>query len=251
MRNERDHVFIDCGPVGLAGLGGHGHNDCLSFEAVLDGVHLVSDCGAYVYTASVEERNRFRSTAYHNTPQIDSDEINRFVRWDHLWTLHNDALPEVLRWEKSVDRDLFVGTHTGYRRLDDPVSPVRTIVLDHEQHVLTVTDEIQGVGEHVVSIPLHLACDVEARIEDANRIALKAGGREFLLIWSGTGNWAVEIGSGRISPSYGVVVPSLRLLWRRRGALPATLTLQLLSREAAARADARRSASSQPSAVPA
>ena len=79
MRNDRDHVFIDCGPVGLAGRGGHGHNDCLSFEAVLDGVHLVSDCGAYVYTASAEERNRFRSTAYHNTPQVDGEEINRFV----------------------------------------------------------------------------------------------------------------------------------------------------------------------------
>src|SRR5947207_2339762 len=45
MRNRRDHVFIDCGPIGTGGLGGHGHNDCLSFEAVLDGVHLVSDCG--------------------------------------------------------------------------------------------------------------------------------------------------------------------------------------------------------------
>jgi len=51
MRNDRDHILIDCGPVGLAGRGGHGHNDCLSFEAVLDGIHLVSDCGAYLYTA--------------------------------------------------------------------------------------------------------------------------------------------------------------------------------------------------------
>ncbi len=35
MRNNVDHVFIDCGPLGLAGRGGHGHNDCLAFEAVL------------------------------------------------------------------------------------------------------------------------------------------------------------------------------------------------------------------------
>ncbi|MGI9302868.1 MAG: heparinase II/III family protein, partial [Gammaproteobacteria bacterium] len=33
--NDVDHVFIDCGPVGLGGRGGHGHNDCLSFEAIL------------------------------------------------------------------------------------------------------------------------------------------------------------------------------------------------------------------------
>ena len=68
MRNAVDHVFVDCGRIGLADRGGHGHNDCLSFEAVLDGVHLVTDCGSFVYTRSFEERNRFRSTASHNTP---------------------------------------------------------------------------------------------------------------------------------------------------------------------------------------
>ena len=33
-----DHVLIDAGPVGMAGRGGHGHNDCLAFDAMLDGV---------------------------------------------------------------------------------------------------------------------------------------------------------------------------------------------------------------------
>ena len=32
MANDEDHVFIDCGPVGFSGKGGHGHNDCLSFD---------------------------------------------------------------------------------------------------------------------------------------------------------------------------------------------------------------------------
>src|SRR5690606_33783364 len=52
MANARDHVFVDCGPVGLAGRGGPGHNDCLSFDAKLDGVQLDSDAGAFSYTAS-------------------------------------------------------------------------------------------------------------------------------------------------------------------------------------------------------
>ena len=33
LRGNLDHVFIDCGPIGFGGRGGHGHNDCLSFEA--------------------------------------------------------------------------------------------------------------------------------------------------------------------------------------------------------------------------
>jgi uncharacterized heparinase superfamily protein len=228
MRNDRDHVFIDGGPVGQAGRGGHGHNDCLSFEAVLDGVRLVSDCGAYVYTANAHERNKFRSTAYHNTPQVDGEEINRFVQWDQLWTLHDDAVPSVRRWETGTDRDVFVGTHTGYHRLPDPVSPVRTIMLDHVQHALLISDEIGGNGEHSVSVPLHLAPGVEARCEAPGRIVLSAGGKEFQLLWSSADEWALDVNAARISPSYGIVVPSISLAWQRLGQLPCVLKMSLL-----------------------
>jgi len=230
MRNERDHVAIDCGPVGQKGRGGHGHNDCLSFEAVLDGVHLIGDCGAFVYTASAQERNRFRSTAYHNTPQIDGEEVNRFIRWDYLWTLHDDAAPDVRRWEANEHRDLFVGSHSGFRRLSTPMTPVRTMVLDHAAHALTITDVIEGVGDHVVAIPLQLASGVEARKGGPGRVVLTAGGREFLLLWSDSAEWTCEMGQGRISPSYGVVVPAIKLLWRRSGPTPATLTMSVSPR---------------------
>src|SRR5262249_25309078 len=140
LRTERDHVFLDCGPVGLAGRGGHGHNDCLSFEAVLDDTHLISDCGAYVYTASYTERNSFRSTAYHNTPQVKGEEINRFVRPDYLWVLHDEARPEVYRWKCGADLDLFEGAHTGYHRLGNSITPVRALALDHRCHGLAVVD---------------------------------------------------------------------------------------------------------------
>ena len=232
MRNDRDHVFIDCGPVGQSGRGGHGHNDCLSFEAALDGEHLVSDCGAYLYTANADERNRFRSTAYHNTPQVDGEELNRFERWDHLWTLHNDAIPEARRWEPGSARDLFVGTHTGYERLFPPVRPVRTIVLDHATHSLLITDAISGGGDHRISVPLQLAPGVAVRSEAAGRLVLNAGDREFLLLWSDPVEWTCEIGPGRVSPSYGVVVPAVRLLWRLTGTTPAALTVSLAPSQA-------------------
>ena len=77
---------------------------------------LVSDCGAFVYTRSFEERNRFRSTASHNTPQVDGEEINRF-RPELLWDLEYDARPEVRRFETGEDADVFCGAHAGYRRL--------------------------------------------------------------------------------------------------------------------------------------
>jgi hypothetical protein len=226
LRNERDHVFIDCGPVGLAGRGGHGHNDCLSFEAVLDGIHLVSDCGAYLYTASFAERNWFRSSSSHNTPCVDGEEINRF-RQDELWTLSYDARPELRRFETGAGADTFCGSHAGYRRLAQQVTPVRTIVLDHERHTLTIQDAFEGDGRHRITIPLHLAPGVAVRREDRGLLFLETETRRFTLSWNPSGAWALEVGEGRVSPSYGIALPVVRLTWSREGPLDQTLTVRM------------------------
>ena len=226
MRDQRDHVFIDCGPVGLAGRGGHGHNDCLAFEAVLDGVKLVSDCGAYVYTASFEERNRFRSTAFHNTPRIDGEEINRMLP-AQLWSLANDARPEPRGFELGPERDRFTGAHSGYRRLVPPITPVRTIELDHARHSLQIHDAFEGAGHHRFEVPLHLAPGVTALLLAPGVVELRADDRSFELRWRPTEAWAFEIGAGRVSPSYGEALPVVRLLWIREGPVEPSLSIQL------------------------
>ena len=232
MRNAVDHVFVDCGPVGLAGRGGHGHNDCLAFEAVLDGVPLVSDCGAFVYTASFAERNRFRSTAFHNTPRIDAQEINR-LEPELLWSLADDARPELRAFETGPERDRLIGAHTGYLRLSAPVKPVRTIELEHARHALLVRDAFEGAGRHRFEVPLHLAPGVEASLRRPGVLELTSAGRRFAVTWEPADAWPLEIGQGRVSPSYGLAVPVVRLLWAREGASEPPLTVRFASAGAA------------------
>jgi hypothetical protein len=229
MRNGRDHVLIDCGPVGLAGRGGHGHNDCLSFEASLLGQKLVTDCGSYVYTASYHERNLFRSTSCHNTPQVAGHEINRFISPNHLWTVQYDAVPELRRWETSGRRDVLVGSHSGYLRLRPAVRPVRTIVLDHHDHGLVVRDRFESHEPSGVQliVPLHLAEGVTTEQVDERSIALCSAQQRFLLTWHGEG-WKLAIQPARVSPSYGVVRPIQRLAWSFQGAPPVELCVVLL-----------------------
>jgi uncharacterized heparinase superfamily protein len=226
MRSTADHVFVDCGRVGLADRGGHGHNDCLSFEAVLDGVRLVSDCGAFTYTGSFDERNLFRSTASHNTPIVDGQEINR-MRPELLWALEYDAKPELRRFETGGARDIFVGAHVGYRRLAEPVTPVRTIELEHRAHALRVDDAFEGQGRHRIEVPLHLAPGVSAEVLGSGAVSLTAGDRRFRLDWSPADAWEVEVGEGRVSPSYGVALPCVRLAWHREGGLQVGLSLRI------------------------
>jgi hypothetical protein len=227
MRNERDHLFIDCGPVGLAGRGGHGHNDCLAFEAVLEGVPLISDCGSYVYTASARERNHFRSTTCHNTPQVDGIEINPFIRWDYLWTLKYEAVPEKRVWRTSDQFDFFEGSHRGYQNLNGPVLPIRTIRLDHSTHSLTLHDRFEGTGNHELEIPLHLAPGVEVDDGHSGEIYLQSESRVFALKWTSDQDWHTNLENTRVSPSYGVAVSSKRIVWRRSGPL-ADLKISLL-----------------------
>lgn len=224
MRGDRDHVFIDCGPIGLAGRGGHGHNDCLAFEAMLDGVHLISDCGAYVYTESYAERNAFRSTAYHNTPQIDGAEINRFIQPDYLWNLHNDAQPRLITWDADEEFTIFAGSHTGYLKLQPSVTPTRIILLDHVLHSLIIFDEFDGQGKHAAEVPLHLARSVDAIVEAKGAVRLTAAGTKFRLLWSTPQDYSLRIGPARMSPRYGKVVPITRLSWTsQRADLPSLL----------------------------
>jgi len=221
MRSGDDHVFIDCGPVGLAGRGGHGHNDALSFEAVLDGVPIITDCGSFVYTRSWEARNRFRATAAHNTPQVDGAELNRFDP-DDLWRLSDDARPKLLVWQKSDGGHIFVGTHSGYERPPMHLHVERSIVHERGKHRLTITDRFEGRGEHEFAVPYHLAPAVTVTSVSDHLVAT-VGGRSFRIVWPAD-VWDAVVEDAEVSPSYGVAYETKRVVFRRRGG-PASLVV--------------------------
>jgi hypothetical protein len=209
LRGGRDHVFVDCGSVGLAGRGGHGHNDVTSIDAMLDGVALVLDPGTFTYTGSPEWRNRFRATASHNAVQVDGEELNRFGEPHHLWSLRDDARPldPVLASYDGV-HGLRVG-HTGYRRLPDPVEVTRTIRLDTTAHRLVVADEARAASEHRLTARLTLPPDATLEVTEQGAV-VEVYGRRFAVRWSG---WSGRAASGWFSPSYGVKVeaPTIEL----------------------------------------
>lgn len=207
MRAGRHHVFVDCGPLGLAGRGGHGHNDLLSFELMLDGVLLFSDCGAYLYTASPSERNHFRATAQHNTPQVDGQEINRFVHPEYLWVLHDDAEHELLAWSTDDARTRLRCRHDGYLRLPDPVRVTRELVLEHGAGRLSLMDSFEAAQDHCVKSPFHGAPGVRIELQNDHSALLHAQGRRFQMRWDSSGGWRARKRDGRVSPSYGRVEP--------------------------------------------
>jgi uncharacterized heparinase superfamily protein len=226
LRSDRAHVIVDCGEVGMHGRGGHGHNDILSFELWLDGMNLVTDCGAYLYTASREWRNRFRSTAFHNVVQVDGEELNRFISPDHLWQLRDDARPQDVVWQPGSRVDYFRGSHTGYLRLAPPITVTREIALFKDGHDVVVRDAVGGTGTRELTWRFHLDPAVGAEIV-GDEVRLSTGGREaWLQLVSTPRGMTMTIEDGWSSPSYGVRAEIRVIVLRVRIAVPQAATFR-------------------------
>jgi hypothetical protein len=220
LRGAETHLIVDCGEVGMRGRGGHGHNDILSFELFLNGMNVVTDCGAYLYTASREWRNRFRSTAFHNTLQIDDEELNRFVGPDALWQLQYDAKPvnPVLRTSDRVD--WFRGGHSAYARLASPVSHARSCFVDRQRPRVLVHDRLDGSGEHSLVWRIHLDPAITPELDGRDARLSSVSGTVWLLPDDILAAFSLSIEPGWVSPSYGVKVSTAVLAWRGTARVP-------------------------------
>ena len=63
------HLLVDAGPFGR-GSGGHSHSDTLSLVLRIGAEELLVDSGTYSYLGDPAARERFRSSAAHNTIRV-------------------------------------------------------------------------------------------------------------------------------------------------------------------------------------
>jgi len=176
MRHNDDYMLISCGPNGQNGLGGHAHNDKLSLELCIGGEEVIVDPGTYVYTPHPEWRNRFRSTAYHNTIVVNGQEQNP-IEQDLLFCLPDLTRCRCLAWETGSEKDMFMGEHYGYLRLDPPVVHQRKVEFYKNERTWVITDYLyqppdltkEGAGScascpqqrYLLEFNLHLAPGIE------------------------------------------------------------------------------------------
>ncbi|MDH5511128.1 MAG: heparinase II/III family protein [Nitrospinota bacterium] len=195
MKSKVDHLFINCGPPGM---GGHGHNDLLSFEAYLNGSPVITDSGAYEYTPSAKWRDKFSETASHSTIMVNGEEIN-----PPPGSLAEPTKPFIYNWAPGSDFDLFTGSHTGYHRLVPPAPVKRTIVLDKRLGALIVEDTVTGGGIKSITIPYHVAEGFSVKGLSGDMALLSRNGKRFLMGWRGAG-WSARTVKGWFAPRYGV-----------------------------------------------
>ena len=153
MRDGDLYLCFNASGAGINGRGSHGHNDALSIEISAGGRPFIVDPGTYVYSADLQKRHEFRSTAYHSTVQIDGKEQNT-IGVDAPFVIGNEAQPQVLEWRTNDDFDKVVAEHYGYS-----VTHRRTVTFDKRERLWLIDDEFFGEGEHLYEARFHFAPD--------------------------------------------------------------------------------------------
>ena len=202
-----------CG-AGLRGRGSHAHNDSLSVELSAHGTNFLRDPGTCVYTADLDARHAFRSTAYHSTVEVDGAEQNT-TRRETPFVIGNEAEPRVLRWESDDARDLVVAEHDGYRRLPaGAITHRRSVLFDKRLGFWLVEDALSGAGRHTFRFVFHLAprLAARARADGAAEVSDRITGARLLVAPLGPlGQCALE--PRRSSRDYGSREPSQAACW--------------------------------------
>jgi Heparinase II/III-like protein/Heparinase II/III N-terminus len=207
MRSPRSYVLVLCNAVGSAGKGNHKHNDLLSFELYLRDRSFIIDPGSYIYTADPVWRNRFRSTSYHNTVEVDEEEQNRLPS-DRLFQLLPDSQPVVHGWHSTIDYDWLDAEHTGYLRLPRPVTHRRVFRFDKVSERLEIADTLTGSGEHCAAWYFHFDHAIDVKPAKENLFLATTDSVTLAIQLISDSPLSPEIYKGWISRSYGTRLPA-------------------------------------------
>ena len=210
MREHDLYLCLNASDAGINGRGSHGHNDALSVEVGASGHAFIVDPGTYVYSADLDKRHEFRSTAYHSTVRIDGVEQNSTDR-DLPFVIGNEAKPRVLEWQTGEDFDKVVAEHYGYMRLAQPVTHRRSVAFNKRERSWLIEDEFNGEGEHVYEVRFHFAPEAEVQV---NGSSVEARIGEAILTVTSESEPILE--SQPVSRDYGEMSDAISACWSTR-----------------------------------
>lgn len=233
MRKDDLYMFICRGYQNEPKKTGHFHNDTLSFELYAKDKAFIIDPGTYVYTSYPRCRNKFRSTAYHNTVVIDGKEQNEFSEKGVFGLKSFDAIAKLNKWESNGEYDFFDAEHYGYHKLSNPVTHRRQIYFNKKDGYWIIKDILTGEGIHTFDLYFHFEpMKLEQDKDDPLIIKTKCKGWNIALIPLNPDGLTIEIIDGWISYSYGTKVKAPVVRYSKIGIVPTTfLTVLYLYKE--------------------
>ena len=236
MRHKDLYMIVDCVPNNPKAPSGHRHNSRLSFELFAYDKTFIVDPGTYTYTTDPEWRNKFRSTAYHNTVVVDGEEQNDFDPY-YLFQVGMNAEVKVNEWKVTDEYDFLDAQHSGYERLAEPITHRRQIWFNKRDGYWVIKDmllknskfEEQGLQsnvEHRFELYFHFAPMAIAQV-GATAIKTDCNGLNLMIMQMEDSELNLSLLDGWISYSYGTKEKATIAKYSKISSLPATFTTAL------------------------
>jgi hypothetical protein len=225
MRSGPTHAILDAGPHGFLN-GGHAHADALSLLLTVDNQPLLIDPGTATYTMDATVRDRFRSTAMHNTVVVDGRSQSA-PKGPFHWRTRADARVEL--WRASAAFDYAEASHDGYAPLAH-----RRAVLALRDGLFLVIDHLLGQGRHDVEAFWHLSPDVKGSVYSGPPDRWFASTADERRHFHGD-----HEGLGWCSPVYGQLVASHTLRCSQTVEAPGSMATAILATPASTPLDLR------------
>ncbi|MGO4574237.1 alginate lyase family protein [Microvirga sp. 2TAF3] len=111
ISGRRVHLTYDYGPLGFGPIAAHGHADALALWLTIDNFPVLVDAGTYLYHAGRERREFLRSSAAHNTLQINGQSqslTSGAFNWHHKAASYPTLLEQGPNWKLKAQHDGFL-----------------------------------------------------------------------------------------------------------------------------------------------
>jgi uncharacterized heparinase superfamily protein len=211
------HVLVDVGPPCPRELPAHAHADTLSCVVHVGDEPLLIDTGTSTYAPGAA-RDRERSTAAHNTVEVDRRDSTE------VWgAFRAGRRARVLAVSAQADADAVTveAAHDGYRRLPGrPTHHRRWSVCADE---LRVDDTVTGRGRHHVTVRWHLAPGAVLRLVPGGAAVTTAAG-EIGVTVTATSEPTLTATTAQISVGFGRTVTAPVLACTLHPQLPVRIT---------------------------
>lgn len=145
-------MLFDCGPLGYPSTAAHGHADALSICLSVGGSPVLVDSGTFTYLLYPQWREYFRSTAAHNTVEVNGSSQSE-TGGPYIWV--KQARTHCDTWYSSPSFDYVVANHDGYVTRYG-VNHLRRILFA-KPHYWIVEDCLTGTAAFRASAFFHFA----------------------------------------------------------------------------------------------
>jgi uncharacterized heparinase superfamily protein len=189
------HLIADVGAPCPDELPAHAHADTLGCLLHVDGTPLLVDTATSTYAAG-PVRNYERSTAAHNTAEVDgadSTEVWGAFRAGRRARVHG------ARASREADGVTAEAAHDGYRRL--PGRPVHRRRWSLTSAGLRVDDEVTGGQRHAVAVRWHLAPGAAVQLQADGAVVTTAAG-DFLVSVRGWPRLRLGVEPGMVATGF-------------------------------------------------